>query len=67
MGKHWHLSPEQWKVAQAVIRGEPVSQTCVRLGISEPRYKKDLHAVAEKVGARSRTELIETLRRPSAG
>lgn len=65
MDKNVHLSPEQWRVAQAILRGEPASRTCMRLGISEPKYHKDLHAISDRVGAHSRTELIEILREPA--
>lgn len=65
MDKRVHLSPEQRRVAQAVLRGEPASATCARLGISEPKYRKDVQAIAGKVGAHSRGELIEILRQPT--
>ena len=65
MDKRVHLSPEQWRVAQAILRGEPASRTCARLSISEPKYRKDVQAIAGKLGARSRAELIEVLRQPA--
>lgn len=65
MERHWHLTPEQWKVAHAVMRGESPSRTCERLAIPESRYRRDIQVIGQRIGAHGRNELIEILRAPS--
>ncbi len=59
------LTPTQRRVAQLVLRGHTTRQMMLELRISEYTVQDHLKAIFDKVGVRSRRDLVSAIMRPS--
>jgi DNA-binding NarL/FixJ family response regulator len=62
-----HLTKDERRVAQAILRGENAHLTCNKLGIPESRYKAHVQHILHKTGSRDHLELISKLRHSITG
>jgi DNA-binding CsgD family transcriptional regulator len=58
------LTPAQRRVAQLVLRGRTTRQMMLELHISEYTVQDHLKAIFDKVGVRSRRDLVSTVMKP---
>ena len=59
------LTPAQRRVAQLILQGRTTRQIVVQLRISEHTVQDHLKAVFDKLGVRSRRDLVSALMRPA--
>jgi len=64
MLSEYHLTAQERRVAQSVIRGEIPHSACARLSLARSRYRILLRHLYRKTGSRDQIELIAKLRTP---
>ncbi len=62
-----HLTRDERRVAQAILRGESAHLTCHKLRIPESRYRTHVQHILHKTGSHDHLELISKLRHSITG